>query len=171
MKLDRIHQISEIIASVAIAASLVFVGIQLRQNTNAVQVSNSQAAMNSWNDLSLAIVNNDGLLQDHLNSQPPESQDGSSDASTLRHQFFLRSVLRTVEVLYIQWQEGNLSDELWSGYRRSMIGSFMFNTEYSVVWSDFRGGVSPGFRTYVDGLQAEAVKMWAERTAAAEEVE
>ena len=30
MKLDRVHQISEIIASVAIVASLIFVGVQVR---------------------------------------------------------------------------------------------------------------------------------------------
>lgn len=165
--LDRVHKIAEIISAFAIVGSLIFVGIQLLQNTNAVEVSNAQAGINSWNVLSLAIVTDDELMQAHIDAAYPEYRESDVDVNARRMQFFARATLRTVETLYLQWREGNLPDQLWTGYRHALIASFNFNRVYSEVWLNFRPGVSPEFRAYVDGLQAEGAKIRAKVAAAA----
>jgi hypothetical protein len=45
--LDRIHKISEIVAAAAIVGSLIFVGIQMNQNTSALRASFIQSSIES----------------------------------------------------------------------------------------------------------------------------
>jgi hypothetical protein len=49
--LDRIHKIAEILAAVAIVFSLVFVGLQIKQNTRAIASQEDSSVWLPWLDL------------------------------------------------------------------------------------------------------------------------
>ena len=70
--LDRFHKVSEIVASFAIVGSLIFVGIQVNQNTNATRVSNAQAAMQVWSDHAMAMATSESLAQAYVAGINPE---------------------------------------------------------------------------------------------------
>ena len=82
--LDRFHKISEIIAAFAIVGSLVFVGIQLNQNTSALLVDSQQSAMAAWNDTSLAIATNERLAGLISESRYPEFKAAEAGGSESR---------------------------------------------------------------------------------------
>ena len=122
--LDRVHKISEIIASFAIVGSLIFVGIQVSQNTDATKISNAQAALSSWNEVSLASATNDGITQGLFDGMHPElKQYLVIDETQFRTFSWFDAGFKAVEVNYLQWLEGNLSDDLWHGYRASIIAT------------------------------------------------
>lgn len=54
--LDQIHIISEIVAAFAIVGSLIFVGLQLNQNTQAISSQEDSSAYMPWLSLSQMIV-------------------------------------------------------------------------------------------------------------------
>jgi hypothetical protein len=136
--LDRFHKISEIVASFAIVGSLIFVGIQVSQNTDATKISNAQAALNSWNDITLAAATNDGLLQGQISGVYPELQPYlSTDKIEAQTFTWLEAGVKAVEVNYLQRQEGNLSDDLWHGYRSGMV-AIMTGSKYANDFWTFR---------------------------------
>ncbi|HIF10214.1 MAG TPA: hypothetical protein EYQ81_10505 [Sneathiellales bacterium] len=49
--LERIHKIAEVLAAVAIAFSLVFVGLQIKQNTRAIASQEDSSVWLPWLDL------------------------------------------------------------------------------------------------------------------------
>lgn len=54
--LDKIHNIAEIIAAFAIVGSLIFVGVQIDQNTQAIEAQEDAAAYMPWLSLSQMMV-------------------------------------------------------------------------------------------------------------------
>lgn len=78
--LQDTYFVAEIIGVVALIASLVFVGIQIRQNTDATKASNSQAAQNGWNSLSMTLATNKTLRKTMIEGTPdPLRLQGLSD--------------------------------------------------------------------------------------------
>ena len=62
MEVQDIYFVSEIFAAIAVVASLIFVGVQLRQNTNAVRYDANQRNAASFQSMIMAVAANDDLL-------------------------------------------------------------------------------------------------------------
>jgi hypothetical protein len=156
--LDRIHKISEIIGAVALVASLIFVGVQIGQNTDATRVSNSQAALDSWNEITLAVATNDALIQRQRDGMFPELRDRLPyDLEASRMQSWLFAGIKSVESNYLQWLEGNLSDDLWHGYRSTLIVIMSISQDLETYWAVNGHTHSAPFRDLVDEIEVEAV--------------
>ena len=147
----------EFFGAVAVVATLIFVGIQVRQSTAASRLSGSQAAMHSWITVSLAVVNSEPLRRAHYNGLYPELKEGvdyDEDGAVMTA--FLNAGIKAVESNYLQWRAGNLSDDLWWGYRATLRMSFAFNRHFNEFWEFSRLNYSPDFRVVVDEIRQEA---------------
>jgi len=133
MSLEYFYFIAEIIAAFAMIASLLFVGIQVRQNTAATQVSNSQASLHAWNDISSSMSNDEGLSQIYADSFYPSATHIDSDE--VRLSMWVAAHLKTVEWNYLQWLDGNLSDDLWQGYRGELELQWSLSSQFKELWS------------------------------------
>ncbi len=56
MSLEQILYVSQVIGSLAVIGSLVFVGVQLRQNTRAVRASTSQAHSTMYHEIVASVI-------------------------------------------------------------------------------------------------------------------
>jgi hypothetical protein len=56
MSLEQAFFVSQIVASVAIVASLIFVGLQIRDNTTAMQREEHNSTMAQWTEIRMAIA-------------------------------------------------------------------------------------------------------------------
>ena len=155
--LDQFHKVAEIVASFAIVGSLIFVGLQVSQNTTAVQVSNSQAATQFWTDAGLAVANDRGLAEILVADRYPElSGIGVADPDVMRTVYFVTVSLRHVENNYLQWRNGTLSDEIWHGNRRGVVAGFAIQRSYAEYWKNSRNSFSEPFRELIDDVVVEA---------------
>ncbi len=147
----------EFFGAVAVVATLIFVGIQVRQSTAASRLSGSQAAMHSWITVSLATVNSEPLRRAHYTGLYPELKAAVSDDDDYAIMTaFLNAGIKAVESNYLQWRAGNLSDELWHGYRATLTMSFTLNRYFNQFWDFSRLNYSPEFRAVVDEIRQEA---------------
>ena len=159
MKLDHVHQISEIIASIAIVASLVFVGVQLNQSARATSISNAQAAQSSWSEHGLAIATNPHLSRKFTEEMYPGLRELSEfDAEQMAMLQWTSVAFRAVESNFLQWRNGDLSDEIWWGYENGMFFNFVAFRNFNDYWDSNRGRQLPEFRDYFDDMQARAKK-------------
>ena len=156
--LDRIHKVAEVVAAFAIVGSLVFVGIQMNQNTDALRASFIQSSIESWNTHAMEMASNDNLMGSFNDGIYPELIEKIGARNTPESQFamWLNATLRTTETLFLQWQSGHLPDDIWFGYHQGMVVSFASNRKYSDQWSLQKNRFSPSFRTYIDELETEA---------------
>jgi hypothetical protein len=113
MTLEEFYYISQIAAAIAIFASLIFVGIQLRQNTRAVRVSTAQAHFTMWHSVSTPLVEDAEMAR--IWQQALSDFDGLTDQERIRFIVLVGNVFRFYESSRIQWRRDQLDSEFWHG--------------------------------------------------------
>jgi hypothetical protein len=56
MPLEQVFFVSQIVASIAVVASLIFVGLQVRENTTALQRNEHNSTMEQWTVIRMAVA-------------------------------------------------------------------------------------------------------------------
>jgi hypothetical protein len=157
--LDRIHKIAEIVAAFAIVGSLVFVGIQLKQNTSAMDAEQRMAAMNIWSQQGLAIATNDGLAKELERFKYPVFKETvGQDIGRRQVIAFVAVIMNTVENQHRQFLDGNLSEEEWNNFRNGMIANLFSIKAYADYWENARPIHSPRFAKLFDELLVVAAE-------------
>ena len=154
--LDRVHKISEIIASFAIVGSLVFVGVQVSQNTNATRASNAQAAQTGWNEMSMTLATNNDLFDTMMAGIPPELRISLPDDAEARAFYYMSAGMKLMESNYLQWLDGNLSDDIWQGFRGALLDMFAGNNLWLAYWKGGQFSHSTKFQNLIIQVIEEA---------------
>jgi hypothetical protein len=110
--------VGEMIGGLAIIVSLIYVGLQIKQNTKATQVATSQAFIDMHSVVILPIACDKEFRDIYwrgLNglSNLQGSETAAFGAWTVQ-------ALRAWESFYFQWKAGAFDDHLWSGFRTQL---------------------------------------------------
>ena len=144
--------IVEVGSAAAVLLGLVFVGLELRQNTEAVEAATFQSLTDASSDYLLTIAADPELSRiSVLASGTPELL---SDEDRARLFMLDRSYWVRMQNVYSQWQRGTLSNEDWKLYRRVICDSGAgFNSDIStrVNFAEHRPILTPDFSEYVEG--------------------
>ena len=152
--LTKTHQIGELVAAVAVVISLIFVGLQIRDNTIASQAATYQEAIAfDFNFLTNIGSNPDTARVFYAFRDDPDALTGDE---LLQGQALVSAVVRHLENLYLQNQAGMLSDEGWRS-REPFIRGFVQTPGFDRVLNGSSGGFYGGaFVNYVTQLRAES---------------
>ena len=163
MDLQDIYFIAEIIGVAAVVASLVFVGKQLAQNTRALQLTAAQANTADWTATPKWVAGDEAMI-DAITIVGHQPQDTWSPRDFTRLSSFAVVSLKNLELNYLNWADGNLSDELWFAARDGAINFFATNPYIELLW---RQGLSANFparyQAQVDELFTQAAAELAEK--------
>jgi hypothetical protein len=150
MSLQEIYFVAEITAAVAVVASLIFVGVQQRQSTSATQSSNAQAALTGWSEMGLTLANSPDLLNALERGSRLELPSALEDDNAIvQVQYYLAASLKFMEGNFLQWLDGNLSDNLWHGFHQTLINMFATNTSWAGHWSFMSNTYSVPFQQLI----------------------
>ena len=145
-KLHDYASLAEIVGAVGVIVSLVYVGLGVRQNTEAVKVANHQALVtmdiekNAWfRDPAFATAYVQAL--DHPEKLSPVQQ---AQVAT-----FIADTLNAWEFAYITHLNGQMGDNIWNGWDGYYLAS-MKKKPFLRFWHDNGQNFSPRFRAYVD---------------------
>jgi hypothetical protein len=141
MTLQDIYFIAEIVGVVAVVASLVFVGKQMAQNTKALRLTAAQANTADWTATPKWIANNEDLI-DAVSCAGLQPQETWSVQDATRLGSFTVISLKNLELNFLNWSDGNLSDELWFAARDGAINFFATSPFIEILW---RQGLSRNF--------------------------
>jgi hypothetical protein len=131
--LDKVHKVGELLAAVAVVISLIFVGLEIRENTVASQAITYQEAIAfDFNFLTNLGSNPDTARVFYTFRDNPDALTGNE---FLQGQALVSAVVRHLENLYLQNQAGMLSDDGWSS-REPFIRGFV---------------QTPGFQRVIEG--------------------
>ena len=119
---DAIGAVGELLGALAVFVTLVYLAIQIRQNTSAIQSAASQDVHENFAHW-YAQTQSDPIL---LDVSIRGMADYSSISETERAQFialFMTFTIHTQNAFY-KWKEGSLAPELWRGWEYVSMNIF-----------------------------------------------
>lgn len=148
MTLSDLSSIATVISGIAVLASLVYLALQIRQNTKHSQalIQQGRAARISETALRLAELADSKEME--------RCFEGSADVSAndvRRFLFLCRAVFVSAEDSYFQNKQGLLDRAAFESFEYS-VRSGMGSGGIAVGWKMTRDMYEPGFRAYMDSL-------------------
>ena len=152
--ISELGSIGEFVSAIAVVASLIYVGIQLRQNTAAIKITTAQVFTDTWNNYIRTL------------NLAPELADifyrGLTGTSTLKGpeitQFysFLSQAFTTYQSFFMQRKKGVVDEGYWNTYVHA-IHDLMSCEGAREYWSHRRHWYAEEFQDYVNGTYSEEV--------------
>ncbi len=149
---EKRKDIIEAVGLVAIVASLLFLGVEIQQNTAAIELSTAQSFQSDFRAHELVIAQ-DGDLADLL-QRGKEDMSGLTQAELIRVRLLESSVLRAWANLYYHYSKGALEERLWFGQVRRMKQSWRRNSTMRYFWEDLKTTFEPDFVVFMETVVA-----------------
>ena len=154
MTLEDFYFISQIAAALGIMASLIFVGIQVRQSTEqarkaeaARRADATQAVHDNFANMYLTFVSN--LEAADAAAKGLKEPDALSDGENMVLLSGLMAGMSYMQSAYFKWQAGDLSDELWQAWQNSQV-SYLTTPGGKRFWLGRKSNFHPEFAEYVE---------------------
>jgi hypothetical protein len=135
---------------VAVIASLIFVGFQLRQATAAIRASSSVAHAALYTELVHSIIDNADFAE--IWSRGLSDPKALTEAEWVRFVAYASALFRQYESSRVQWRNGRLDDEHWHTIERQAI-SFGHLPGLKAAWQLRGHWYSPDFRAWFESLE------------------
>lgn len=154
MSLEEIYYFSQIVAVVGIFASLIFVGLQVRQNTKALRATSHHAVTDSFNAINNMIANDPAFARRwRLGNAGSEELNEDERASVA---FMMLAYSRIFETLYYQYKNGTLDKKLFDAELKTLKWTVTENPGFLAWWVANPISLSAEFRAFIDGLIRDA---------------
>jgi hypothetical protein len=147
MTLEEFNYIAEIIASIAVIASLIYVGLQIRQNTAVTQATGRQAYVDSMNEY-VGLINLSPNLADILH-RGATGLSNIKGGEIIQFGAFLDQCFVNFETSYFQWKAGVLDARLWSTFRHTIV-DLLIQPGQQQWWDNRRHWFDKEFQEYVN---------------------
>ena len=147
--LEQASLIAQIASAIAVIASLIFVGFQLKRATSAIRASSSQAHSSMYTELVRSIIDNADFAGTwSVGLSDPKAL---SEAEWVRFVAYASALFRLYESSRIQWLNGRLDEEHWHTIERQ-AADFGHLPGLQLAWNLRGHWYSPEFRSWFDGL-------------------
>ena len=141
---------AEIIGAVAVVISLIYVGVSVNQNTNAVMVANHQALV-AMDQITTDWFKDPDFAAAHILSL--ESFDKLSAVQRAQIGSYIAGKLNAWEFAFLTHENEMMEDNIWEGWNAHYV-SVLKQPGGQWFWSEERGSFSPSFVLYVNSLLA-----------------
>ena len=141
---------AEIIGAIAVVISLIYVGVSVNQNTNAVMVANHQALV-AMDQITTDWFKDPDFAAAHLVSL--EGIDKLSPVQRAQVGSYIAGKFNAWEFAFLTHENEMMEDNIWQGWNAHYV-SVLKNPGGQWFWSGERGSFSPSFVLYVNSLLA-----------------
>ena len=163
MTLNDAYLVSQILAAVLVAPTLLYLALQVRQNTMQMRANAAHQYLDANKDLNLALIANKQAAS--VYRRGVFDFDKLDDDEKTQFFFYTGQYYQAFSTMYSLWADKTLTDEAWHPIRKHLI-SMMAMTGTRHVWDSWaRTGLPPGFVAYVDGLGTSGEGTYSLKTA------
>lgn len=147
MNWDAVGAVAEVIGAVAVVVTLIYLAIQIRQNTNAVRLQTGHNISEEYRDIFAIISQNEGLAD--LIHRAALDHESISGADKARYYALNSNFVRAVENAFVQWNENALDHRHWSGMKR-MLSDYTRLPAFQEYWANRKHWFSDEFQAFMD---------------------
>lgn len=148
---SKLAFIGNLLAQVAVVASLLYVGYEIRLNTRVAQAQAHQGLVSLIMSLSEPVV----AEIDDVSDLRARADSGLANLTPSDRQRFMALANRSMnlyELAFDQRQEGLLADDVWAGFRASLARQFR-RPGFAEYWTVDKQVFGPSFTAFVDDVQ------------------
>ena len=147
MTLQDLGSIGEFIAAFATVVTLVYLAVQIRQNTQTVRANTQQAGSTAWSELVLKMASDPAMSE--IYHQGRVSPESLSKEDARRFALTLDAMFSQIENFYIQYAYGHLPQS--NQDRFALILRLQFETRgVNLYWARHRSEFTAEFIHYVE---------------------
>ncbi len=146
--------IRETLGALAVVASLVFVGLEIRQNTRSAQVSAYQDLIGQISELNTLPFENPEFGRLLLGNAVFAGEAGDlTDLETAQLNNYLWLLFRHGDMAFYQYERGLLSEERLRSATMPMTTRLIY-PYFRDEWERRKANFAPEYQSYVDGIIA-----------------
>lgn len=145
--LDAIGNIGELIGSVGVLLSLVYLAVQIRRNTEAERTSTYQKVVSDFGVFNQTMAAHPDLLKLFVEGMENYDERNADEKARLSQMFFL--CFHYFENMYYQHRKGYMEHEVWMGWKRLMLAYFE-RPGFQAWWRLRRGAFSESFAVFLE---------------------
>jgi len=149
---EAIGAIANLLAAIGVIASLIYLAVQIRQNTRAVRSSSVQSLVQSLSATSQAVLENEYIIPIMLKASA--GLETLTDEERARLHFLLVMTLRRFEGVYFQRDLGFVDAAVIEGFERSHI-SILTSKSGRAWWAKSKEIFNSRFVAHVEKLLKE----------------
>jgi hypothetical protein len=146
MDFATLGELGSFMSGVAVVASLVYLAVQVRQNTRSVRAASFQALSESISDRSLRLAENPDLHGIYVRGL---RGDELSESDAERFGSIMLSMVRLASNAFVQYRAGFLTEEQWLGFR-IMPMTILSSRGGRIFWRRARAVFGAEFAAYID---------------------
>ncbi len=111
MNWEAISAIGEVGGTIVVAITLIYLVVQVRQNSTAIDATITQANIATFNDLNSLLATNPELAS--LFERGSDAPESLTDDENLQFTWLMRSYMNLYQNLYDQYRYGTCPESLW----------------------------------------------------------
>jgi len=146
MTIAEIGAIGEFIGAIAVVVTLVYLAIQMRQNTNALKLNAVRSVTEELQDMFSLAASSLELSEIIVKAAAHGELQGSERA---RYYMFTNNLVRVYENAFFLSRAGVVDRTHWEGMTRMMI-DYTSMAGFQKFWEDRKHWVSGDFQEYMD---------------------
>ena len=151
--------LAEFVGIAAIVASLVFVGLQLRQSHEIALSEAWQQRSAMVTDVFLSLSDNEAAIDALIAANPPveaEIIDGVAPDDALAFEYWMYGMMSAIENVHYQYQLGYINEEGWQKARGALTHQLRVNALTGPGLQKYKTMASSTFVQEIERIQADA---------------
>lgn len=145
MNSSKLADYSEIISSIAIIITLIYLSIQTQQTNAALRANARESTLMADMTLISALINSP---EEGDNLEKPFDKLTAGEQSQIINAF--AGILRTREFAWLQYKSGILDGPTFDSYMETPVRWIRSWKAYELTWKDFSSTLNPEFVSYVN---------------------
>lgn len=151
MSMQDVVSIAEIASAIGVLLSLVFVGLQIRQNTQAQRVLAVESLSGAITAINVPAMESPALGS-AISKVCADWYASTREERIIAH-YFLFSIFKLLETAWYQQKARTLDPAHWAGWERLLLMLYHSPGIQGVWWPNRRAAYSPEFQAYLAGTQ------------------
>jgi hypothetical protein len=119
MSLSDLANIGQVIGAIAVVVSLIYVALQIRQNTNAVRAATAQSVHEHFANWYQLFASDESLAP--MAVKGLRDYDSLSETEKARFVAVFMAFLSYGQNAFLKWRQGLLSPSLWNGWEQVLM--------------------------------------------------
>jgi hypothetical protein len=149
MNWNAIGSVGEAAGAVAVVASLIYLALQIRQNTQEVRAAAVDSVIASIREWTRPVIENAEAAEIfYLGCQDPEQLD---ELQRYRFIAMVFTWLKTAENFHYKHQQGVLDPDVWNAWT-VMLSAYIAQPGFQAYWRERRAPFTPAFGAWVDSI-------------------